>query len=91
MVLRKAGMTEPAQVTFAGGLLVGRSSQGVCDACRRRSGMTAEGADPGCHPRLSRKSYDQTSPFGPSVGLPSPVFALDFTIGTGQVRGCRDR
>lgn len=81
--MRKGGMTEPAQVTLSGGLLVGRSSQAVCAACMRRAGMTADGADAGCHPRLSSKSYDKASPFGPSVGLASPVFALDFTVGPG--------
>jgi hypothetical protein len=84
MVMRKAGMTEPSQVTLTGGLLVGRSSSSVCTACMRRAGTTAEGADPGCHPRLSSKSYDKASPFGPSVGLASPVFALDFTVGPGE-------
>lgn len=83
MIMRKAAMTDATQVTLSGGLLVGRSSQAVCDACRHRSGMTGDGADPGCHPRLSSKSYDKTSPFGPSVGLASPMFALDFTVGPG--------
>lgn len=83
MVMRKGGMTDPSQVNLSGGLLVGRSSPAVCAACRRRTGITADGADPGCHPRLSSKSFDKVSPFGPSVGLASPVFALDFTVGPG--------
>ena len=82
--MRKAGMTDPSQVTMSGGLLVGRSSPAVCAACRRRTGINADGADPGCHPRLSSRSYDKASPFGPSVGLVSPVFALDFTVGPGR-------
>lgn len=84
MVMRKAGMTEPSQVTLSGGLLVGRSSAAVCSFCKRRTGMTSTGADPGCHPQLSSKSYDKVSPFGPSVGLASPVFALDYTAGPGM-------
>jgi hypothetical protein len=85
MVMRKAGMTEPSQVTLSDGLLVGRSSPAVCSICTRRTGMTSTGADPGCHPRLSSKSFDKVSPFGPSVGLASPVFALDFTVGPGML------
>lgn len=76
LVLRKAAMTEPAAVTFTGGLLVGRSSGEVCAACRALS-------DAGCHPRLSSRSYDRAAPFGASVGLASSVFALDFTVGPG--------
>jgi hypothetical protein len=76
LVLRKTAMTEPATVTFNGGLLVGRSSADICTACM------APG-DPGCHPRLSTRSYDRAAPFGPSVGLASSVFALDFTVGPG--------
>lgn len=79
--MRKAGMADPSQVTLTGGLLVGRSSPSVCAACRRRAGTTTAGADPGCHPLLSSKSFDKATPFGPSVGLVSPVFALDFTVG----------
>lgn len=88
MIMRKAEMTEPAQVTISGGLLVGRSSQSVCSACMRRPGMTSADADPGCHPRLSRQSFDKASPFGPSVGLATPVFALDFTVGPGELLDC---
>jgi hypothetical protein len=77
LVLRKAAMTEPAPVTFNGGLLVGRSSAEVCAACCTSS-------DAGCHPRVSSRSYDRAPPFGPSVGLASSVFALDFTVGPGR-------
>lgn len=91
MIMRKACMTEPSQVNLTGSLLVGRSSPTVCAACMRRTGTTADGADPGCHPLLSSKSYDKASPFGPSVGMASPVFALDFTVGPREwvlSRGC---
>lgn len=85
LIMRKGGMTEPAQVTLSGGLLVGRSSSAVCSFCMRRAGVTSAGADPGCHPALSSRSFDKVSPVGPSVGLATPVFALDFTVGPGGV------
>jgi hypothetical protein len=48
---------------------------------------TVLAASTGCHPKLSIQSYEKASPFGPSIGLQSSVFALDFTSGPGKEAG----
>lgn len=45
--------------------------------------LTSIIAAAGCHPKLSPKSYKQSSPFGPALGMQSSVFAIAFTVGPG--------
>jgi hypothetical protein len=47
LVLKKGTMTQPATVTWSGGLLVGTSHSDVCDICRTRRGLDLTGADSG--------------------------------------------
>jgi hypothetical protein len=78
-ILRLSDMVEPAEVIITGGLLVGQSDPYVCGLCNNR---VDEGAmDPGCHPKLVRRSYNKNSPFGPSRGLVGSVFATSFVPG----------
>jgi hypothetical protein len=74
LVLRAGGLAEPASVELAGALLVGQSEADVCAMCARS-------ADPGCHQRLSGRSYNRAAPFSASLGLQSSVFATEFTSG----------
>jgi hypothetical protein len=74
LVLRAGGLADPASVQLEGALLVGESEADVCGMCARSS-------DAGCHQNLSRQSYNRATPFGPSIGLQSSLFALEFTSG----------
>ncbi len=61
---------------MTGGLFVGQSSADLCSVCASLSPR-----DSGCHPKPSRQSYNQRSPFTPARGLVSATFATSFTIG----------
>jgi hypothetical protein len=87
LILKRGAMTETADVVWQGGLLVGQSSPEVCTMCQRRSSLDASDADPGCHNKLSTKSYNKASPFTAAVGLRSSVFAIEFTSGPGAAAG----
>lgn len=52
---------------------VGVSGPEACAIC---NGSLPRGADPGCHQKLSRQSYNAERPFTSSVGLASSVFTL---------------
>ncbi len=81
--MRLGGLTDPANLTWAGGLLVGQSSTAVCDAC------SALGQS-GCAPKMSKQSYNQGMPFSPAIGLQSAMFGVGFTPGPEKkVRPCR--
>lgn len=49
--------------------------------------MDLSNADPGCHPKLSSKSFNKRSPFDASIGLQSSVFGIEFTVGPGKRAG----
>ncbi|KXZ47885.1 hypothetical protein GPECTOR_32g498 [Gonium pectorale] len=74
LILKTGELTEDALVTMADGVVAGRTHPEVCSMCAVR-------ADPGCHPKLSTKSYNKYDPFTPAVGLLSSSFAIEFTKG----------
>ena len=73
-------MTEPAEVTMTGGLIVGQSDPAVCSLCINR--INGGAMDPGCHPKLVPRSNNKNSPFGPSRGLVGSTFATSYVPGT---------
>ncbi|KAG2496270.1 hypothetical protein HYH03_005503 [Edaphochlamys debaryana] len=73
-VLRVGGFTEEASAEWKRGLIVGQSGSAFCDACPTLSAA-------GCHPKLSRQSYNKATPFTPAVGIQSAMFALAYTPG----------
>jgi len=89
LVLKADKMTDDTSVTVNRALLVGTTTPGVCALCTKRKDGSTAGADPGCHPKLSSKSYNQKSPWGPSVGMIGSVHALSFTAGPGVCTGMR--
>eukprot|EP00798_Chlamydomonas_sp_ICE-L_P004619 gene4619-14814_t len=56
------------------GVFVGQSGADVCSMCPSLS-------KPGCHPKLSSKSYNRFGAFTPSVGFVGATFAQGYATG----------
>ena len=78
LVLKLGPLTDHGTVTLTRGLLAGQSGPDVCGLCNWRNSTHH---DPGCHPKLSRFSFNPSSPFHPTVALAGAAFGTAFSPG----------